>query len=176
MPVLEIEKLVEIIRNEQPSIIEFVGEKGRGKTTHLTFLQNYFPDTKIQLLEKGELFITETKTGLLFIDSIGEVPFLKRIKLYRNSKVTIVFTTHFSRRIESAFFRKPFFSFRVKGLTAERLKVILDKRIKLAAVKSYDGVVFTNEISEFLVKKYNDDLRSILRFLYLKFETENPEK
>ncbi len=176
VPVLEIEKLVEIIRNGPPSIIEFVGKMGRGKTTHLIFLQKFFPDTKIQLLEKGELFFPETETGLLFIDSIGEVPFLKRIKLYRDSKVTIVFSTHFSRRAESAFFRKPFFSFRVKGLTSERLKIILEKRIELAASKSYDGVIFTNEIADFLVNKYNDDLRSILRFLYLKFETESPKK
>ena len=79
VPKKEFNSIISIIQNKKPSIIELVGKKGRGKTTHLIYLQKYFPESSILHLDKKSQFDPSIlKMNILFIDSIHHFNFFQR--------------------------------------------------------------------------------------------------
>jgi len=172
VPKSHFEKIKTLITSSSPTIIELVGKKGRGKTTHLTYLQQYFPEYPILLLSlHNNTFPNEYfEHKIVFIDSIHHLSFRKRIEIFRKFD-KVILTTHITRFLEYKYARRAYQSFHFKGLKKEVLRTVIEKRIQLAIVNSNVEKIHINEsfLSE-LINKFGDDFRGILNHLYENFE------
>lgn len=52
VPKYPMEEWIKLLNNDQPIILQFVGKKGRGKTTHLRALHQYFQEQDIYFLDR----------------------------------------------------------------------------------------------------------------------------
>jgi hypothetical protein len=95
---LRIKKLIEA---PEPIIIELVGKQGKGKTTHLTYLQKSFPQFPIVHFTKNNNTVTDNlfEEKVIFLDSIHHLPFLRRVEIYRHFN-KVILTTHQTRVLE----------------------------------------------------------------------------
>lgn len=172
VPKSHFEKIKTLIAGSSPTIIELVGKKGRGKTTHLTFLQQYFPEYPILHLSlHNNTFPNEyLENKIVFIDSIHHLSFLKRIEIFKKLD-KVILTTHITRFLEYKYARRAYQSFYFKGLEKEVLKTVIENRIRLALTNSDVEKIHINEsfLSQ-LMYKFGDDFRGILNHLYENFE------
>ena len=167
----DIPTIVQQINNHEPLLIEFVGKQGRGKTTHLTHLQQHLQQYPIFLLNASSNYhsILEHPSDIVFIDSIHHIPFIQRIKIYKTKRV-VIFTTHWTRKWESLFSKKTFHQIQFSGITQDKLSQIIQNRIELAIQdKNIDIQLNQSEIKR-LIKIYGDDYRGIINHLYDKFQ------
>ena len=161
------------LQTDQPILLELTGKKGRGKTTHLKLLHSRNPQSELFCLDKGtNLFggIISSAAPMIFIDSIHHLNLSERSKIYKLPK-QIVFTTHFTRWLETRLSSNKFVSYKIKGITLENLKEMIRNRVEIAAVE-VDQIEINEKAIEQLMVKYGDDYRSILRKLYTNFANE----
>ena len=90
-----IPKIKNLIESPTPMVLELVGKKGRGKTTHLIFLQQLFPQFPIVHFTKNNNTLTDNlfREKIIFLDSIHHLPFQKRIKIYRHFDNCLLYTS-----------------------------------------------------------------------------------
>ena len=169
IPKYEIEEWISLIKQKPPKIIEFVGEKGRGKTTHLSVLHEYFTETPIYFLDRTHSYKKIKEAPIVFIDSIGRVPFVKRLMLWLKRDITYVVTTHTSRKYESKLCSRVCLSYNFGGIKESELKEIIIRRISLASNRSVDAIDLNSAVLKELISRYNDDFRGVLNFLYDNF-------
>jgi len=135
------------IANGDPQIIEFVGKKGRGKTTHLKCLHqrmNRYP--LFMLNAKSDLTeIMNNPSEVVFIDSIHHLNLLDRTRLFKSNK-TIIYTTHWLRNLECRLAKRRKSTYRFKGI---------DESALLASTEVRD-----------LIRKFGDNYRGIMNHLY----------
>lgn len=176
VPQINLPKLVKLIEDGQPKIIEFVGKKGRGKTSHLKLLHQQLPQYPFFSLHAQSSFqkvFTSNARGL-FIDSIHHFNMIQRIRLFKTNK-TIVLTTHWGRFLEIKLAGKQHQRFDFKGIDATILKAILKNRMQVAAIESEINLKINDDEVEVLIKKYGDNYRGILNHLYGEFQKKyNP--
>jgi len=93
--------IIEDLKNDQIKVIELVGAKGRGKTTHLRWLQQQCPNYPIFLLNHKSTFsaIAASTAPILFVDSVHHLSIRQRIQLYQSTS-KIILTTHWRRFLE----------------------------------------------------------------------------
>ncbi|MEM6633097.1 MAG: hypothetical protein AAF694_25730, partial [Bacteroidota bacterium] len=111
------QKLIRAIQGEQPGIIELVGSKGRGKTTHLRYLHTQFPQYPLFLPKSARDYeeIYAHPAEILFLDSVHKLTVFQRIQLYRKKRL-IILTTHWKRNGEYILARRPFTSYSFRGI------------------------------------------------------------
>ncbi|CAA0174247.1 hypothetical protein [Tenacibaculum maritimum] len=172
VPIFNFEKLLLKIKTKDSLAIEFSGKKGRGKTTHLIALQQKVPEFPIFLLENKVSVnsVLEDDSEVVFIDGIAHLSFSERHKLFKEKKV-VIYTTHFSKKIECMLAKKKLHTIYFKGISIEILENIVKNRLKVAEREkgSYERVFTQREIS-LLIKKFGDDYRGIINHLYEKFQ------
>ncbi|MFK7932289.1 MAG: hypothetical protein AB8G22_02185 [Saprospiraceae bacterium] len=171
VPRKEIKAVAQDIQLQKPTIIQFCGKKGRGKTTHLTFLHQYFSQHPMWFLNRGDRpNLKDTK--VLFIDSIHPLSFTQRQRLYR-SIPTIVLTTHHNRWYEFKIAKRSYQTIYFRGLQLADLMIILNQRLQLA-VSPNDAkpVTFDTQFAAQLLRQYGDNLRGIINHLYDQFEEQ----
>lgn len=168
-PKHDVQEWIAILQKNETTIIEFVGEKGRGKTTHLSMLHQYFFTTPIYYLDRINTHKSIKESPILFIDSVGNVPFVKRLKLWSKKNVTYIVTTHKSRKHEYKLCGRNYFSYVFHGITELELKEIIARRVSLSSNKSKDAIDLDSIILKKLIACYGDDFRAILNFLYDNF-------
>jgi len=167
---------IDLLEDKKSKIIEFVGQKGRGKTTHLKLLQQYFSDSEIYHLDKKLIKIKKGKSSIIFIDSIQRLSFFKRMKLWLNRKTTYAITTHHTKAWEYRMANRQFHSFKFQGISVPSLRHIIANRISLATnllphqIKINDTILFT------LIQHHGDDYRSILNLLYDSYKNKGHEQ
>lgn len=157
-----------------PLILELVGRKGRGKTTHLQLLHRKYPESQLFSLNKGtHLFeeILKSKSSLILIDSIHHLSIGERLKIY-NLQKQIVFTTHHTKWLETRLSSNKFISAKIKGISLNSLKEMIYSRVENAAIGVHEIKLNTQAIEK-LITEYGDDYRGILRKLYTNFADEN---
>lgn len=172
VPKFELADLMKLILNGQPKIVEFVGNKGRGKTTHLKLLQQKLSQYPLFLLNSKPNFaeVFNNESAIIFIDSIHHFNLFQRIKLFRLKK-TIILTTHSGRFLEYKLARKQHFRFDFKGIEVTVLKTILKNRMQVASGNTETYFEIKEEELADLIKKFGDDYRAILNYLYDEFQT-----
>lgn len=168
VPKFDLEELATSIANNEFDVIEFVGDYGRGKTTHLIALHQYLKKAPFHFLTKANPQIQVEDQPIVFIDSIGHVPFFKRIQLWKNKKTRFVYTTHHSRKMELNLFKRKIKSYYFKGLEAPVLQEIIRKRLALVNLEDEEII---QEIPN-LLKDYGDDVRGIMIHLYEKLNAQ----
>ena len=168
VPIFNCKDLIHQIQSDQSLAIEFLGKKGRGKTTHLRYLQKILYQYPIYLLDKNSSFLDVIKdqSPIVFIDSIHHLNFLERVRLFRSKKV-IIYTTHWSRKLEAFVTKKKIISIKFKGINEAILTRIIHKRLHIAAKNNinYKEDVSKKEMKR-LIKKNGDNYSNIINYLF----------
>ena len=153
------------------SVVQVLGEKGFGKTTHLLAMSARYPDSSYVYIAEGERAkIPETGEPLL-IDEAQRLTGLQRTRLFLSTR-TLILGTH---RDFSGQLRRHGRS--VLSLTAnrhtcpERIWQILNQRIEF--VRRGAGAIPTVSMRtvQLLFAEFGSDLRSMQHSLYDRFQT-----
>jgi hypothetical protein len=148
--------------------IQFIGEHGRGKSTHLIALHKQFknsPYTQIHIGDKP----TFNNNDVQFIDSIEMLPAARRKKIYRSTNILAI-TTHndLTNELQTAGFEV--INKRITVDNEQHIKQIFDTRIELA--RRNTGLLPDIDINTVrtLITKFNDDIRAMEHHLYETFQ------
>jgi len=173
VPVFDVDDLSNQIECGNSLAIEFIGKQGRGKTTHLRYLQKQMSDYPIFLLNATNADISEIithKSDVVFVDSIHHLSVFERLQLFKAKRV-VIYTTHWSRRYACVLTNKKYYSIPFKGITVAALRNVIDKRLRLASNDSiHIDDVFANNDLQLLIKKFGDNYRGILNYLYEQYQ------
>ncbi len=169
VPKKEIVNVIPKLKDREEFIIQLLGKKGRGKTLHLNYIHQNIPESSIVYLEKGaDLSRYKLNTqNVLCIDSIHHLSMLQRLQLYK-SYPKLIFTSHRNRSWELKFLGKSVHTVPFKGINEKVLSEIICKRLDNAQYKNltiYEKIEIRNQ-SQNLIKKFGDDYRSIINYLY----------
>ncbi|AXT51479.1 hypothetical protein D1818_11775 [Aquimarina sp. BL5] len=172
-PKYSFEELTNTLNQNKPIIIQFVGKKGRGKTTHLRALHQLISNSKIYFLDRnGYRNITNPGNLNIFIDSVHHIPLRKRLQLWRQANTSYVITTHWFRNLELYLCNRTYKTFHFKGVTLEKLEKILKKRISQYSSLEQNEVIIDKKVLQILLKQFGDNIRGVLNFLYDCFKVE----
>ena len=152
--------------------VQFVGEKGYGKTTHLLSIRSRFSNAGYVHIPEGERAALPSG-DLVLIDEAQRLTGWQRFQLFRSS-VPLVLGTHrdFSKQLSRA--GRDVETVDVgQGTTAQRLHLLLNARI--ARFRRGDGPVpnVTLATSEFLIRTFDRNIRAMLQEMYNRFQTLN---
>lgn len=171
IPRIDIPLIENKIANAHSLAIEFIGKQGRGKTTHLRYLQKRMPQYPIFNLQ-GKFAVSKIMnhpSDTVFIDSIHHLSLLDRITLFKHKK-TVIYTTHWSRKLECIFSKKKHYAINFKGIDTSLLQQILNKRLALASNSQVsEDDLFSEKQVTLLIKKFGDDYRGIINHLYEQY-------
>jgi energy-coupling factor transporter ATP-binding protein EcfA2 len=151
--------------------IVFLGEKGRGKTTHLLALHAQHPNAPYVHLPEFGAQPRIPKADLIFLDEAQRLPRLFRPQLWKRARAWVI-ASHQDHRHE---LERAGFAVRVlhlHGLSLSKLERIVQNRLEWArrdvgAVPTVPTIVLQT-----LLEQYGDDLRAIEDALYLWFQTK----
>lgn len=162
---------IDLIHRKQPIIIQFSGKKGRGKTTHLRYLYQFIDQADIFFLDRNKKppLINSSKK-VIFIDSVHHIPMKQRFTLWRNKNTSYIITTHVKRNLEFHLAKRAFKTYEFKGISEQILEAIILQRITLSSDLDKKEIIINPEVVNYLIKKYNDDFRGILNFLFDNFK------
>jgi len=151
------------------SALQFVGEKGHGKTTHLLAIRSRFESPGYVHIPEGER--RDIPIGSpLFIDEAQRLTIRQRHHVFR-SPIPLVLGTH--RDFESALRRagrKVLTIDVATETTPERVHRLLNSRI--AAARRHPGDVpdISLDTADRLLKEHGPNLRAIIHSLYDTFQ------
>ncbi|EDP95332.1 hypothetical protein U8527_16040 [Kordia algicida OT-1] len=172
VPRFSVAEIASYIENNPSIAIEFLGKQGRGKTTHLIWLQQQLPHYPIFLLEKGAKVseIIQHTANIVFVDSIHHLSFKERVQLFTTKKV-VIYTTHYTRKISCLLVKKPMKTIRFKGIDTKILGKIIHNRLLLAQNEtSMKQTTFSESELKKIIQKYGDNYRGIINKLYEKYQ------
>lgn len=171
VPSIDFEKIIININNSDSLAIEFIGKQGRGKTTHLVYLHQHMTEYPIFLLNSHSSFseIINHPSPIVFVDSIHHLNIFNRIRLFNQKKI-VIYTTHWSRKIDCLFSNKEHYSYKFKGISPKKLNTILNKRLTLAANKKVEFQPISVSKTEQLIKQFGDNYRAIINHLYETYQ------
>lgn len=150
------------------TVVQFVADHGRGKTTRLIALHGAFPDAPYVKLERARR-VEVPASEILFVDSFEILGWFGRRRVY--GKVdSLAVTTHSDRSRE---FRRAGFrvvSVKVSEADPYRLLEIFQRRVE--AVRRADGPIpeITEALVRELVRRFGDDVRAMEGRLYDRFQ------
>ena len=168
-PKYEIENILSILKSKHPTIIQFLGNKGRGKTTHLKALFQHHNDAEIFYLDRKHIKMDQIQRNVIFIDSVGRISLSKRMKLWSKKSNSYVITTHWNRRLEFWLAGRTCRTYYFKGLCIQDLEKTIRYRIALATNLAPDQIIINSSVSIKLLEKFGDNFRDILNYLYKLF-------
>ena len=161
---LRSEEMMDFLKQPK-SCLQFLGEKGRGKTTHLLFLRRKLKAGSYVHYEEHEKTTVPDDT-ILILDEFQRLGRTKRRQAYRKAN-TLLLGTHqdYSHEIQRAGFKVKTIHVPIR-LTATWLCEIAQKRIE--EFRRNDGRIPHLRIqeAEALLSDYGSNLRSIFSHLY----------
>ncbi|MGK0307126.1 MAG: hypothetical protein ACI8RP_000077 [Urechidicola sp.] len=171
VPKFSLDNIIHKINNSDSLAIEFIGKQGRGKTTHLVYLQKQMEEYPIFLLNHKSSItdIINNKANIIFIDSIHHLNFFDRVKIFKEKKV-VIYTTHWSRKFDCFLARKNNQSIKFKGINEEILREVLNKRLRLASHRNFEPSVICSNDVKTLIKNFGDNYRGIINHLYVNYQ------
>ncbi len=171
LAVVEIEPLANLL--QRPGVeIQFLGEAGRGKTTHLLALKTFFADAPYVHLHDQKDFPQPLppvpRAPLVFIDESQRLSAWRRFVVFRRSR-SLVLGSHedHSQQLQRRGFEV--LTIQVASVCAERLKRIIDVRIERARRASGPLPHVGLQAVKSLIERYGDDVRAVEGHLYERF-------
>ncbi|RDH84023.1 MAG: hypothetical protein DIZ80_07770 [endosymbiont of Galathealinum brachiosum] len=164
---VDIESLTKSL-NKEATAIQFLADHGRGKTTHLLSLHDYYSKTEYIKIYQGDK-PDFTEQFIRFVDSVENLTKKSRLELYKKTS-SIAFTSHadLSKELHKAGFSVT--TIKVCMENELTLRDIFTQRIKFA--QRNDGAIPV--VDQFAIKKlktlYGDDIRSMEGHLYELFQ------
>lgn len=168
LAVVEVDRFVRRLR--QPGYaVQFLGECGRGKTTHLLAITRRFPHAAYVHVGEGERPRIPHGQPLL-IDEMQRVPPRRRRRVYRRP-VSLALGTHEDLSSELARAGFEVDSVRLpEMLNAGRLQQILNRRIEGARRGTGPLPLVTLQTAQAMIDRFGDDVRAIELHLYDLFQ------
>lgn len=166
--IVEIKHLIEPLKS--PSVaVQFLADKGRGKTTHLRKLHQEFPETPIIKLYIDEKVPKFPKSKLTFVDSFENANKSQRKKIYKKTS-SMAFTTHsdLTEELEKQGYKVV--TERVSCNSDDKLMSILNARIEIARKEPGSLPLLKMETILQLRKHFGDDIRAMQHHLYEEFQ------
>jgi len=173
--IIDYQPWVEKLLKNEKFILQFSGDCGRGKSTHLhalkMHLQEHFPDTSYTYYPEDETpRILPKKSSLLILDETQRIPKRLRQKLWKRDCALII-ATHEDHSQEFIQHGREFEHVALEGLSAEKLRRVLEGRLELARRTPAALPYFTEETIQNLIHQFGDDIRAIEHYLYDVFQT-----
>jgi hypothetical protein len=151
-------------------VVQFLGEKGFGKTTHLLAIASRFPESAYLHIPEGEYRPIPNEGEPLLIDEAQRLTLWQRIRLFRSTR-TLVLGTHrdFAGQLERVG-RSVLTLAANRDTDAARVSAILNARI--VAVRRTDGPTprITQATATRLFSQFGSDVRSMQHSLYEIFQ------
>jgi hypothetical protein len=150
--------------------IQFMGDAGRGKSTHLFALLRAFPDAPYTYLAEGQRFVRIPRAPVVFVDEVQRLSPLWRHFLFRR-RASFVLATHEDLQGELKKAGVQVLTEEISVLGPEQLAFILKARIEWArlgpgAVPTLPGATIAA-----LRTRFGTDLRAMEGHLYDVFQT-----
>jgi hypothetical protein len=172
-PMLSREAMKDLVeRLRRPGfVVQFIGEKGRGKSTHLFALHAEFPEAPYFHFKEGEPIPPIPDEPLVFLDEFQRVPRRLRKKLLRR-KASWVIGSHEDHQAEYQRAGLAAQCHELQGHDAALLLRIFQARI-LWAVRDPDKAIPTiaEPAVDALMVRYQDDVRAMENCLYDIFQS-----
>lgn len=169
LALVDVDFFVEQLRRG-PFRVQFLGECGAGKTTHLLAIRKHFPDAPYFHFAEGAPIPKIPQAPLMFLDETQRLP-RPLLKSLLSQKTSLVMATH---RNHSRILRRggvPFESIKLNGLSDEKLQIWIESRVE--AVRRQPGAIPQLEphAATKLRQKFGRDVRAIEDHLYEVFQS-----
>lgn len=169
LAVVDVEAHVE--RLKRPGFaVQYLGEAGRGKSTHLIVLHRFFPDMPYLKFPENTRIPSIPHAPVLFLDETQRLPPRLRRRIF-SRKSSFVIGTHEDHSPELARAGIDTVSIHLSGMTAERLAQIIERRLEWARRGPGPLPSVSASKIKWLIETYGDDLSAILGRLYEDFQT-----
>lgn len=173
LAVVDIDRFVRRLRRPGYAV-QFLGDTGRGKTTHLLAIRQHFPEAVYVHIGEGER-PRIPRGNPLMIDEIQRLPRWRRRSVFRRpvfqQPISLVIGTH--EDVSAELLRAGFEVDSVEAaasLDAERLHEIINRRIRWARRASGPVPRVTLDTAGALIERFGDDVRTIEWHLYEQFQ------
>lgn len=168
LAIVDVASLVEQLR-ERKFVVQFMGDKGRGKTTHLLALKQHFPSAAYVHIPEDDMPPIPEGDPLM-IDEVQRLPYWKRRRIFRRD-VPLVLGTHqdFERPLRRAGRRVVSVDVGL-ALTAQRLADLLARRIEFARRAAGPLPQLTPASINSMLAAHGSDVRAIEGHLYHVFQ------
>lgn len=152
------------------SVVQIVGGKGYGKTTHLLALAGHFPGCAYVHIAEGHRGVIPVSGEPLLIDEAQRLTFDQRWLVMRSDRRLILGTHHdFENALSRA--RRPVLTLAADRLTEDaRIFRILNARIQSARREAGPIPSITQDTASRLHAQFGSDLRSMEHSLYQVFQ------
>ncbi len=171
LAVVDVEPLVDRLRRPDFAV-QFIGEKGYGKTTHMLALLRHFQGAAYVHIGEGERPELPLSNPL-FVDEMQRVPFVRRWRTFRRP-AALVLGTHRDLRVELKAAGREVVTVRpAEALDCQRLLRILNRRIAWARRDAGSVPRVTAETARDLLVRHGADIRAMEAELYDRFQELN---
>ncbi len=168
LAIVDINDVVE--RLGSSTAIQFVGEKGYGKTTHLLAIRSMFENAGYVHIPEGEKAAIPSGNPVL-IDEAQRLTFWQRLRLFR-MKVPLVLGTHRDFEPELKRAGRTVQTIAVEKHTCiDRLQKVFASRIEWVRRDSGPVPSVSEQTVESLVSEFGPDIRGMLGHLYDRIES-----
>lgn len=175
--VVEIDELVDWLRGPEGDsesktrpptrrALQFMGDCGRGKTTHLLTLQTQFPGAAYVYLAADQPTPAIPVGDPLLIDEAQRLPWYVRRRVFRRG-VPLILGTHLD--LATPLGRAGYMVRTIEvseHLDARRLVAILNRRIEMARLRPGELPLVSQQDAERLIGKFGNNIRAIESYLY----------
>ena len=169
LAVVEIQEALEHLTQPRSSV-QFVGEKGYGKTTHLLAIARHFPDCAYVHIPEGQRCTIPADGEPLLIDEAQRLTLYQRWSVLRSGR-RLILGTHQDLAQALGRARRPVLTLAADRLTdAARVHTILNTRIQFARRAAGPTPSITEATASRLFAQFGSDLRSIEHSLYHVFQ------
>ena len=150
--------------------LQILGDMGRGKTTYLLALRKRFPKAPYTYYPEDGPKPKVPLAPLLFLDEMQRFSCRER-RLLLKRKASFVLASHQDHSQEFESLGLTYQSIILKGLSKDKLREILERRIEASRRAPGPLPHFDDAALEALLRRFGDDLRSTEDYLYEIFQT-----
>jgi energy-coupling factor transporter ATP-binding protein EcfA2 len=160
---------VPLLEVKSGQAILFLGEKGRGKTTHLLTLHTRHSDAPYIHLPEFGVPPRIPKAKLLFLDEAQRLPRLFRRQIWQRAQAWVI-ASHQDHQpeLEQAGFVVRVLS--LQGLSLQKLEQIVQNRLEWARRSAGHVPQVPRQLLQNLLEQHGDNLRAIEDALYDYFQ------
>ena len=152
------------------SVIQIIGEKGYGKTTHLLALAAQFAENAYVHIPEGQRVALPATGEPLFIDEAQRMTFMQRWQTFRSQRRLILGThTNFEQTLRRS--GRQVLTIAADQFTdASRVQNLLNARIEFTRREAGPIPKITQATAAELFRQFGSDIRSIEHSMYLTFQ------
>jgi len=168
LAVLDVDGYLELVR-EPGRVLQFLGEAGRGKSTHLRAIHARKAGAPFVYFAEGQRFVRVPRAPLVFIDEAQRMhPWLMRAVFMPARSFVIASHEDLSVRLEHAGFHVR--TVEVSTTDLARVGAILARRVEWARRGAGPVPTFSEAALRALQDRFGDDLRAMEDHLYDVFQ------